>query len=166
MFETALTIEGMNFPQFSARGCVQELTPVVRKELFRRTINHELIYLGKEGEEKYISKITCQDQGIPEMAHLWRGSIVKVGCLATLSQPLKAGEATLAKPYVLGSLDVLDKDGEILEYACRNGKVETMQKVDGIVRFRPILTMAITNFSYRYDEWGGKVGWQIELEEV
>lgn len=166
MTESLLVMEGIHFPSFSIRGCVQELAPLQKSNLFKRTINGDLVYLGEGMDQKYISKITCADEVLPEMAHLWQGNIVKVHCITPLAQPINHGVCTLSKQVVPGSLVVKDREGSSLEYTTEGGEVLSIYQRPGVVSYRPLLTMAITHFSYRFDEWGGKVGWHIELEEV
>ncbi len=165
--ETLLKIEGIEFPAFSARGCQQNLSIVSEADLFQRTINGELLFLGDEGGAKYTSTLTCQDKDIPALAHLSRGAVVKVSCIQTLTQPLKAGKATPIRSVVDGSLACFDIKGRKIPFkVSKGGVVDSGAIHEGYVRFRPILTMRIINFHFKIDEWGAKVGWTLELEEV
>lgn len=164
--ETLLQIEGVGFPAFSARGCQQDLSLIQEPELFKRTINGELLFLGEEGHGKYTSTITCQDKGIPAISHLSRGAVVKVSCIQTLTQPLVEGKATLTRPSVPGSLLCFDGSGKKEAFHVTEELLTPESASEGFIRFRPILTMRILHFRFKTDEWGAKVGWALELEEV
>jgi hypothetical protein len=163
--ETELILEGITFPKMSARGCIQELMPLINPALFKRTVNNELIYLGNKNDEKYKSIIKCNDKDIPALNHLWAGSIVTVHCMQHLYQEVKEGVTEIKKRYVKGSLKAYNNKHEMVQLSEEGSKI-TIKSEKGYIQFRPILDMYIKNFNYSYDEWGAKVGWSLELEEV
>lgn len=165
--ETELWIEGVGFPLFSARGCVQELVPVPGNDsLFQRTVNGALIYLGNASDVKYRTTIKCQDKEVPAFAHLWRGSLVKVGCMQPLIQPFQEGKATLSKPFVDGSVRVCDRAHKNVPFKLSGQDVKTDDVTDGYVIYRPILSMCLIDFIMSHNEWGAKAGWSLTLEEI
>lgn len=162
---TDLWIEGVGFPPFSARGCVQELTPIpLSNEAFQRTVNGKLIYFGREEDMKYRTKIACQDKGAPSMGHMWRGSVMRVGCIQTLTHKIKEGAVGLMRPFIKDSVQVFDDEHVSMSFTF-DDKNRVVSK-GGYVTFRPILSMTLVDFSLNYDEWGGKMGWTLTLEEV
>lgn len=164
--ETLLKIKGVGFPTFSARGCQQDLALIHDPQLFRRTINGELLFLGDDGDDKYTSSLTCQDKDIPAISHLPRGAVVEVQCIQYLTQPLEQGKAQCIRPWVEGSLTCYNSKGKKAEFKVGKNCLVQSSLQEGFVRFRPLLKMRILNFRFKIDEWGAKVGWQLELEEV
>ncbi|MBX9977743.1 MAG: hypothetical protein K2X98_05820 [Alphaproteobacteria bacterium] len=165
--ETELWIEGVGFPLFSARGCVQELIPVPGNDnLFQRTVNGDLIYLGDDSDVKYRTTIKCQDKEVPAFAHLWRGSLVKVGCMQPLIQPLSNGKATLSKPFIDGSVKVCNRTHKSVPFNLLGQDIRSEDCDDGYVIYRPILSMCLMDFLLSHNEWGAKAGWNLTLEEV
>ena len=163
--ESLLMIEGAHFPTFSLRGCIQEIMPIQKSYPFTRTVNGDLIYLGKENDQKYISKISCTDESIPGISHLCQGDIVNIHSIISFSQPLLEGNCVLSRLPVPGSIVAKDKNGDKIAFEITDKDLSTTSE-EGSVCYRPFLTMRITNFSYRFDEWENKAGWCIELEEV
>ncbi len=165
--ETELWLSGVGFPRFSARGCVQELYPIVaQKDIFQRTVNGDLVYLGGESDVKYGTTIKCQDKNIPAFAHLWRGSLIEVGCLQSLIQTCESLKTTLGRPFIKGSLRVFNAAYEGVKDYILNGQEVTVVSSGGYVSYRPILSMRLTDFTLTHNEWGSKVGWSLTLEEA
>lgn len=159
--ETELVIQGVSFPPFSARGCIQTLTPLEGGDL-KRTINGELIYSGSPRHQKYHSVITCQDKTAVSLEGLWRGSVVDVHCIQRFWQLGEAEEITLSKDPVEGSIMV--HGGDLLETRGRSLKINGGKGV--YVSYRPKLTMSVLKFSLLTDEWGMACGWSLDLEEI
>lgn len=163
--ESRLVIEGAHFPRYSLRGCVQEIMPAQKSHAFKRTINGELVHLKENMDQKYISKISCTDESFPGISHLCQGNIVHIHSIISFSQPLVNGRCLLSRPPVLESIVVKDRSGKSITFD-REESVLSVNAEEGTVSYRPILTMCITHFAYRFDEWENKAGWCIELEEV
>ena len=169
--ETVLTLGGAQLPPFSARGCTQTLTPLPMGEL-RRTVNGNLIHIGAEKHFKYKSVITCQDKAGPCLDGLWRGQEVEVGCLSRLHQEMKQeGEhtcATLLRPPVEGSVIVQGARGTMIrsEVSGRDVRAPLTQDETLFVSYAPRLHMRVTSFEIKTDEWGTRVGWLLDLEEI
>lgn len=171
MFETELILERVGFPPFSARNCQQTLTPLSTGD-FRRTVNGQLVYTGHSGHHKYYSTIQCQDQTIPSFDHIWRGSIISVGCIQRLSQDAKVNQKIfLERDPVPHSVYVIDENREEFEIeSVVNREVTLKEKVEEgqkrYIFYCPSLQMRLINFKLLTDEWGKTNGWQLELEEI
>lgn len=166
--ETELWISGVHFPRFSARGCTQELWPIMDERLFQRTINGRLLFLGRESDVKYRTTITCHDYAFPVMGHMSKGSMVDVGCLQPISQPIVEEWTRLCRPCIEGSMAVFTKDHTeaVFDTTIEDCGVVIKSKEGAYVRFRPILCMRVLDFRFTHHEWGDKNGWSISLEEV
>lgn len=161
--ETELILSVGGFPPLSARGCVQELTPVMLGSL-RRTINGTLVYVGKP-QQKYRSVIKCQDKSVLASEGLGRGSLVKVGCIQRLWQRVDSGQLTLERDPVEGSVAAVDTfQTPVTIKQIKDRTVEVAGK--GYVSYRPWLTMRVMSFQLMTHEWGVKGEWKLELEEV
>lgn len=169
--ETFLTLGGGQLPPFSARGCTQTLTPLPMGEL-RRTVNGNLIHIGAEKHFKYKSVIACQDKAGPCLDGLWRGQEVEVGCLSRLHQEMKQegdhARATLLRPPVEGSVAVQGTSGTMVssELSGRDVQAPLAQGETLFVSYAPRLHMRVISFEIKTDEWGARVGWRLELEEI
>ena len=139
--DTALTLDGIGVPAYSARGLTQSLEPIDAALQLRRTVNGALADLRDEPFRKYKSTISGQDQEPPAFDGVWPGGLVEIGCVVELCFPTASSGP--ARPAVVGS-----------------------ERVEGAFTFfRPILTMRVTGFSLSRDEYGAAVSWQLQLEE-
>lgn len=162
--ELILSIGGL--PPFSARGCTQELMPI-RHNLFRRTINGSLHYLGQKTHQRYRSVITCQDQSVFASEGLWPGQVLKIGCIQRLWQKAVSVDVMLERNPVEGSLvavDVLQKPVQILEQVGIKVKLERWEPTV-FISYRPWLDVYVTHFTLYTQEWELKAGWRLEVEE-
>ena len=170
MHETDLRLEGVGcdkgFPPFSARGCVQSLTPLSQGVL-RRTINGKLMCVGDKGHRKFQSTISCTDQAPPAFEKLWAGARLEVGCIQSLTQAVPVGAVTVfleREPLTCHAFDSLGK-------MCPLEKVEGTcvflppRFPGGFITYRPSLIMLVKGYHLETDEWGASVGWRLELEE-
>lgn len=166
--ETELWISGVHFPQFSARGCVQELWPVMDDRLFQRTINGTLLFLGHDSDVKYRTIITCHDYAFPVIGHISKGEMVHVGCLHTISQPIMNGRTRFCRPFIEGSVSVFGQDHVEVPFTVVKGDQggDIISESGVYAKFRPILCMRVLDFRLTHHEWGDKNGWSITLEEV
>jgi hypothetical protein len=138
---TVLVITGVGLTPYSARGLQQTLEPAAIGVNTRRTVNGKLINLAPPQFQKYKSRITGDDQLPPALDGIFPGQSVIVDCLAELAIP---SGAAATRPTVAGSV-----------------------RVEGAwTYYRPRLAMIIIGFSTNYDEWGAKVGWSLDLEEI
>lgn len=167
--ESELTINIGGLPPFSARGCEQELTPISDGE-FHRDINGDLIYLGQYTHAKYKSVIRCNDKAAIATDGLYRGREIELGCIQRLWQKFDANqtEVFLDKVPVLGSLYAYSEDEIEIPIPHAKGKHIILQTPNpgGYICYRPLLIMRIINYSLNTNEWGIKVGWQMECEEI
>lgn len=140
--DTLLVISPQGIPPYSARGVKQTLDPIDQAKNLRRTVNGQLISLTPSQFRKYRSTITCDDMNVPAIDGVFPGDQVVVSCVEELSYVTIGGSPQ--RTVVSGS-----------------------SRVDGNYTFyRPQLTMLITDTHVETDEWGAKVGWRIDLEEV
>lgn len=167
--ESELTINIGGLPPFSARGCEQELTPIEQGE-FHRNINGDLVYLGLDTHTKYKSIIKCDDKAAIATDGLYRGREIELGCIQRLWQKFEANqkELILDKIPVEGSLYAYCKDQKEIEILKVDGKkiALTAPNPGGYLCYRPLLCMRIVQYSLKTNEWGVKVGWQMECEEI
>ena len=171
MYESELMLDRIGFPPFSARNCQQTLIPVMSGDL-RRTVNGTLIYTGNEGHHKFQTVIQCQDKSCPAFEGIWRGSLVKVGCIQRLSQEVKyLREITLYRDPVENSVIVMDENRQEKEIESVTERIirirDRQQEPDKwYVFYRPSLAMRVISYKLLTDEWGFSGGWQLDLEEV
>ncbi|MDR1597965.1 MAG: hypothetical protein LBR89_03450 [Holosporales bacterium] len=175
--QTELTLSVGGLPPMSARGCIQELKAAPQGE-FRRTVNGDLIFLGSTNH-KYCTTIRCWDHAAIATDGLQIGERVIVGCIQPLCQKVAPSEdcATLSRDVVPGSVLIADErnqqftafkvepsDSSSAEATTR----VTFTDAHGVlfVFFRPRLAMRVVSFALTVDEWKGKSGWVLELEEI
>jgi len=168
--ETDLTLEiigkGNSLPPFSARECIQTLTPISHGTL-RRTINGTLVCIGNEGHRKFQSTISCKDRVPPAFEGFWKGTLLKVGCIQSLTQPVPQGTERVQLEREALSLHLYERSGKtwpIKEVG--NQFVSLLAEFPGgFITYRPLLTMFVKNYHLETDEWGLSVGWTLELVE-
>jgi hypothetical protein len=174
--ETVLTLGGAALPPLAARGCTQTLTPLQHGEM-RRTVNGTLEHIGQNKHFKYRSVITCEDKASPCLEGLWRGQEVEVGCLVRLHQAMKhterGYETTLLRPPVEGSVVAHDAGVGGFEIEVHGqdilipmSELSPTPAKPVFVSYAPQLRMRVISFQIKTDEWGAKVGWSLELEEI
>ncbi|MBX9785901.1 MAG: hypothetical protein K2Y08_01045 [Alphaproteobacteria bacterium] len=169
MSETEITLEivgkGNFFVPYSARECIQTLTPIPQGSL-RRTINGKLVWTGETTHRKFKSTITCKDKTPPAFDGLWRGDKVNVTCLQTLTQtiPQDAREVTLEREPA--SLHLYDYRGKIWPAPIEQHFSLPSPFSGGFVTYAPRLSMMVENYSLEVDEWGLTTCWTLELVEV
>ena len=166
--ESELILDRGRFPPLSARGCTQHLIPI-ESGMLRRTINGALVYTGNTLTHKYRSVISCEDKASPALEGLWRGSEVRVGCIQHLWHQSTKQEILLERDPIEGSVFAMTNVRENLEIQSITGRKVILVKgglEETFVAYRPWLDMRITSFAFITDEWGLKVGWRLELQEV
>ncbi len=170
MNETDLTIEimgkGHALSPFSARECTQTLTPLPQGSL-RRTINGSLVSVGHKGHQKFQSTISCKDKASPAFECLWKGTLLKVGCIQSLTQTVHEGISRVQLEREPITLHLYDNHGKI--WPAEKGEDRRVSFSSdfpgGFITYRPLLTMVVKNYHLETDEWGLTVGWSVELEE-
>jgi len=142
MADTVLTLSGIGVPPYSTRGASQTLEPIDSALSMRRTVNGELKDISFDGFKKYKSSITATDQNVPAVDGLWPGDTITVGCIQELCYKTSGGSPERA--VVAGS-----------------------SRVEGDYTFyRPSLVMKVVGYQVNTDEWGAKVGFTLNLEEI
>ena len=167
MNEIILGIAGL--PQERARNCTQELIPIANGN-FKKSINGNLLFVETSKRQKYRSIISCSDSLSPIIDKIWIGSQINIGCIQNLWQVIRPGETILdlIRPAVFDSIRVIDKLGQNVPYSISGKRIllkkSSLQKT--FVSFRPWLTMLVTNFSMKTNEWEMESGWKLESEEI
>ena len=131
--ESELILSRGGFPPLSARGCVQQLMPILAGEL-RRTINGSLIYTGKSLTHKYRSIITCEDRAVIAMEGFWRGSEIRVGCIQRIWQKVEGEQALLERDPIEGSVFIMtakQQEKEVQEGLRQKQKAQAVQPMAG-----------------------------------
>lgn len=163
--ETELILNRGGFPPFSARGCVQELSPIALGQ-FRRTINGDLVFLGTQGK-KYRSIITCQDQAVMATDDLLPGVEVEVFCIQRLWQKTTGGSLFLERDPVRESVLALDEQRQPVHILSQQGRSISLALTGTcFVSYRPILMMRVIRYALSTNEWEGISKWHLELEEI
>lgn len=170
MNETDLTLEfigvGNALPPFSGRECTQTLTPIPHGAL-RRTINGNLVCVGNKGHRKFQSTISCKDKASPALSGIWKGTLLKVGCIQFLTQtvPQEIGRVQLEREAL--SLHLYENSGKFWQAEkAENRWIEIPSAFPGgFITYRPLLLMVVKNYHLETDEWDLAVGWSLELEE-
>lgn len=164
--ETVLTLTIGGLPPLSARGCEQILKPVQLGNLVR-TVNGELIHVGEQGL-KYQSIIRAKDRTVLAVNGLYPGVKVDVGCVQPLFEKMTDRTHTLMRPAVEGSIHVIDQDQQDCAFFIKNDKIYLSEKTtkDVYVSYRPILSMRVTDFLIRTNEWTFESSWELFLEEI
>lgn len=168
--ETELILSVGGFPPLSARGCIQQITPLEQGKL-RRTINGELIFIGQP-ISKYRTVIYCTDKTSLATDGIRPGSPVQVGCIQRLWQKVipdqNNGSITLERPPVEGSITVIDENQKSIEVqSVDNQEIKLKDRKNTYyVGYRPWLNMRTVRYNLQTNEWGLKAGWQLELEEI
>jgi hypothetical protein len=141
---TLLVLAPVGLPPFASRGLHQSLSPISMAKNLRRTVNGALISLAPSQLQLYSSTITCDDMDSPAFDGLWPGTEFTVSCAVELAY-LSIGSPS--RPVVSGS-------------------TRTDSSQPGFTWYRPQLTMLCIDFSVDFDEWGARLGWRMELEEL
>jgi hypothetical protein len=166
--ESLLILSRGGFPPLSARGCIQHLTPIETGRL-RRTVNGKLIYTGNNVAHKYRSIITCEDKTAIAFEGFWRGSELRVGCIQRIWQKVSGHETKLERDPIPGSVFAMTSQQQEMEVQAINGRTVTFSTRildDLFVSYRPWLDMLVVNFALMTNEWGLKVSWRLDLEEI
>ena len=93
-----------------------------------------------------------------------------MGCIQRLWQKIEEDqtEVILDKLPVYESLHAIDKENNPIpiQFADKHlVKLETPHQ-GGFICYRPLLNMRVIQYRLNTNEWGIKVGWQIECEEI
>ncbi len=167
MNEIILGIAGL--PQERSKNCVQELFPVVNGE-FKKSINGNLIFVETSNRQKYRSIISCSDLNSPIIDKIWIGTQINVGCIQNLCQVIQPGETVLdlVRPAVANSIRVTNCSGQSVSHSVSKNQILLKKPNDKkiFVSFRPWLTMLVTNFSMKTNEWKMESVWKLESEEI
>lgn len=167
MNEIILGIAGL--PQERARNCVQELLPIANGN-FKKSVNGNLLFVETSKRQKYRSVISCSDSLSPIIDKIWIGSQINVGCIQNLWQIIRPGETILdlIRPAVSESIHVVNNLGQTVHYSVSGKRILLKKSSDQktFVSFRPWLTMLVTNFSMKTNEWEMESGWKLESEEI
>lgn len=161
--ETLLYIGSEDLPPKSARNCKQELK-IIDSSITKRNINGDLISLRKS--RKLWTRITCDDQKIPDLLIYDLGDVVEIGCLQRLWKKVTPGDKFLLrhKPCERSVLGHNKRGDSIYSFDDRSeGKVPSTVE---FISYRPWLSIMITKIETTYHEWDLTASWVLEGEEV
>lgn len=167
--ESVLTLSLGGFPPLSARGCEQILRPIQLGKM-QRTVNGELVHLGIQ-ELKYQSVVKAKDRTVLACNGLYPGVLVEVGCLQPIWEKINNPKKKhfLMREPIEGSLCILDDDQDPVAFTYQNGYVvisDSIKNHDIFVCYRPKLTMRVTDFIIKTNEWSFESSWELFLEEI
>lgn len=140
---TVLELTGMGIVPYSTRKASQTLDPIdaAAANLYR-DVNGILRATGGTAFQKYKSTISCTDQRPFANDGVWPGQLVTVKCIQHLAYLSETGGSD--RNEVAGSAFT---EGDWTFY-------------------RPEIDMMVMRFAIQTDEYGGEVGWTLELEEI
>lgn len=170
MNETDLKLEiigqGNAIAPFSGRECTQTLAPISQGVL-RRTINGALVCVSQEGHRKFQSTISCKDKAPPAFDGLWKGTLLRVECIQTMTHLVPPYHEKVQLEREALSFKLYEYSGKT--WGCDKLQDRWMTIPDqfpgGFLTYRPLLKMVVKNYFLETDEWGLSVGWTLELEE-
>ena len=136
---TLLLITPTGLPVYSSRGIRQSYAPVNAD--LRRTINGVLKNVMPSQMLKYKSTITCDDMNVPALDGVFPGTSLTINCVFELAY-LNGG--TPQRTVVSGS-----------------------SRTDGVFTYyRPQIVFLVRDYEVDVEEWGAKINWRLECEEV
>jgi hypothetical protein len=139
---TDLVLDPIGVVPYSARGLDQTFAPIGMSAVLKRTVLGDLDNVASDVFKLYKSSITCEDLNVPGLDGIFAGTVLTVDCIFEMSYKTAGGSPS--RTVVPGS-----------------------SRTQGIFTFyRPRLTMVITDFNYRKNDWGVNVSWQLDLEEI
>ena len=161
--ETLLYIGSEDLPPRSARNCKQELK-IIDSSITKRNINGDLIPLRKS--RKLWTRITCEDQKIPDVLAYEIGDVIDIGCIQRLWKKVTPGAAFKLRHQpcahsVLGH----NKRGDTI-HNFDDQQEAIAPKIVEFVSYRPWLHILITKIETTYHEWDQTASWILEGEEV
>lgn len=77
---TLLSIDGIDFSDYSVRGISMKLQPIANGDL-ARDVRGVLRDLTLEQFRKYAVSISCTDHEAPTLTDVWKGKVVTVNCI-------------------------------------------------------------------------------------
>ena len=170
--ETLLTLSGIGFPPYSARGCQQTLQ-LIEQPALRRTVNGELMAVGNPLFQKYRTTIEGADKHPVAMDQLHMGHPVTVGCIQRLWQEVESQTVHLGRPAVQGSVTVITSTRQPVTFTQVDPRTITLEAPpDGptdrkvYVGYCPVLETRLVDFHMVMDEWKHTSLWKLILEEV
>ena len=168
MTETLLTLSGIGFPPYSARGCQQTLT-LIQQPALRRTVNGQLMAVANPLFQKYRTIIEGSDKHPVAMDQLHMGHPVTVGCIQRLWQEVTGPHVHLGRPAVPGTVVALMADRMPVTFTQTDPQTITLGNAPPgklYVGYCPILETRLVDFHLTIDEWKHASLWKLVLEEI
>lgn len=181
MTETLLTLSGIGFPPYSARGCQQTLQ-LIQQPALHRTVNGQLMAVANPLFQKYRTVIEGADKHPPALDNLSMGHPVTVGCIQRLWQEVHnvstPGAAIdldtcpsirLGRPAVEGSIVVINDVRQPIAFTPSDPQTIILTAPPmgkSYVGYSPILDTRLVDFKLAIDEWKHASTWKLVLEEV
>ena len=168
--DTALTLSGPALlTAWSARGLSHSLRPVKRTQTWRDL--EGTLHAASLPGSKYALSVEGSDVRPPAFAALWPGATLTVEPAQALAVTLEPGvdTVTLERDPAVGSVTAETVAGAphgVTGVSGRTVTVEPHPEGRVTVRYRPVLSMMVTDWSTSLAEWDGKAPWSLSLEEV
>jgi hypothetical protein len=161
--ETLLYIASEDLPPKSARNCKQELK-IIDSSITKRNINGDLVSLRKSG--KLWTRITCEDQKIPDILTYAIGDVLDIGSIQRLWKQVTPGAKFKLKHQPCGhSVLGHNKRGDTI-HNFDDRQEATAPKTVEFISYRPWLRIMITKIETTYHEATMTASWLLEGEEV
>ena len=161
--ETLLYMESEDLPPKTARNCTQELK-IIDSSIIKRNINGDLIPFRKS--RKLWTRITCDDQKIPDVLTYELGDVINIGCIQRLWKKITP-DATFKLKHPPCARSVLghNKRGDITHNFDDKQEGTVPSNVE-FISYRPWLHIMITKIETTYHEWDMTASWTLEGEEI
>jgi len=107
---TLLSIDGIDFSDYSTRGLSQTLTHISAAAVIRRTVNGTARNVAGTQFKKYSTKISCRDQEGPGFIDVWPGKLITITCLPDLAGGYVVDQESPLVLYCMVEAWDVDKD--------------------------------------------------------
>jgi hypothetical protein len=151
---TDFAIVGVPMPASATVGLTHSLKPISESRAGRRNVNGVYRPRPRAGFRKYEYVVEGDGVAAPAFGTLWPDVQYTVHAGAEIRQT--AGVA-LGRTAVAGSVRYEDADE-------RTVAADDASRV--WVVYRPVLTVVLTSYEVRYDEWGAAASFTATFEEV
>lgn len=152
-----------DLPPKSARNCKQELK-IIDSSITKRNINGELIPL--RSARKLWTRITGDDQKIPDILTYGLGDVIDIGCIQRLWKKVTPGEEfSLKHKPCAGSVCGHNKRGDTV-CLFEDQQTATASEAVEFISYRPWVRIMITKIETTYHEWNLTASWVLEGEEI
>jgi hypothetical protein len=89
---TLLSIDGIDFSPWAARGITMTLEPIQQAANLARDCRGELVDISLEQFRQHKVSVTCTDHEAPELSGIWPGQSVTIECIPYLGASNTTGD--------------------------------------------------------------------------